>query len=110
MVDTDDAVFERLAIRQFGGELGTGLHGGLGLGVNDRGRSILCDVGGCGLLLIERPVLRVFVHDGLHRLLIGLFLRAHEIATVGTGVDRVSDQVELVSDGSRHAGSGEHDH
>ena len=110
MVDADDSVGHRLAVRELHGEFGTGIHGGLRLGVYDRGRAVLGDVGSGRLLLVERPVLSLFLGYGLHSLLVGLLLCTHEIATVGTGVDRVGHLVELVADGTGYAGAGEHDY
>ena len=110
MVDADDTVGQRLAVRELDRPGRPRVHGGLRLGVYDRGRAALGDIGGRRLLLVEGPVFGLLDSDGLHRLAVGLLLGRDEVIAVGAGVDRVRDLVELISDGSRHAGSREHDH
>ena len=113
MVDADDAVLERLAVRQLHRKLGAGIHRGLRLGVCRRGLALRRDVLGHGLLLIERPVLRVLGDSRLYGRGIGPCGAAAGRASLDAAgrpiVHRVADQVELVSDGSGHAGSREHD-
>lgn len=59
MVDADDAVLEGLAISELNRLLRPSIHRGLRLGVGGRRLALGGDVLGDGLLLIERPVLRV---------------------------------------------------
>lgn len=72
------------------------------------------DVLGHGLLLVERPVLRVLGDGRLDGRGIGpcgtAAGRAALGGTVGPIVHSVADQVELVADRAGHAGSREHDH
>lgn len=115
MVDADDAVLERLAVRQLHRKLGAGIHRGLRLGVCRRGLALRRDVLGYGLLLIERPVLRVLGDSRLDGRGTGpggaSTGRAAALYAAGRpAVHRVADQVELVTDGPGHAGSREHDH
>lgn len=76
---------------------------------------ILGDVLGHGLLLLERPVLRVLGDGRLDGRGIGpggtAAGRSSALDAAGRPVvHRVADQVELVTDGPGHAGSREHDH
>lgn len=59
VVDADDAVFERLAVRQLDGPFRPRIHSGLGLCVRRRRLVLRGDVLGNCLLLTEGPVLRV---------------------------------------------------
>lgn len=115
MVDADDAVGQRLAIRQLHRELRPRVHSGLGLGIRRRGLALRRDVLCHGLLLVQGPVLRVLGDSRLDGRGTGACGAATgRTAALDAGgrpiVHRVADQVELVSDGSRHAGSREHDH
>lgn len=65
MVDADDAVLDGLAVRELHRKLGAGIHGGLRVGVYDRGRAVLGDVDGGGLLIGECPVLGALIRAGL---------------------------------------------
>ena len=114
MIDADDAVLERLAVRQLDGELRPRVHRCLGLGVGGRRLALRRDVLGHGLLLVERPVPRVLGDGRLDGSGIGPSgTAAGYSAALGAAdrpiVHRVADQVELVSDGTGHAGPCEHD-
>lgn len=84
-----------------------------GLGVGDRRCTVLGNVFGNRLLLVEGPVLRVLGDGHLDGRGIGACGAATGRASLDAAdrpiVHRVADQVELVSDGSGHAGSREHD-
>lgn len=113
VVDADDAVFERLAVRQLDGPFRPRIHSGLGLCVRRRRLALRGDVLGDRLLLIERPVLRVLSDSRLD----GRGIGPSGASTSRTSLDAagrpivhsVADQVELVSDGPGHAGPREHD-
>ena len=114
VVDADDAVFERLTVRELHRELGTGIHRGLRLGVSRGSLALRGDVLGDSFLLLERPVLRVLGDSCLDGRGISpggtaAGCSAALGASASPAVHRVADQVELVSDGPGHAGSREHD-
>lgn len=114
VVDADNLVLERLTIGELHRELRPCIHRGLRLGEGGRCLALRGDVLGHGLLLFEGPVLRVLGDSRLDGRGIGTCRPSAGCASLDAAnrpiVHRVADQVELVADGSGHAGSREHDH
>lgn len=115
MIDTDDAVFERLAIRELNRPFRPRIHRGLRLGVGGRSLTLRRNILGHGLLLVEYPVLRVLGHRRLHGRGCRAGIAATRCATAfgttaGPAVHRVADKVELVADGTGDLRSREYHH